>query len=170
MYCHSTVMTNVHTSEKIGFTKQGDIYLSDQTFESLPYIPSVQEPHQPDPRLIALFHEVHNAIINDTPILLNVGGQICITRMDLKYLWNAWKHLGTLINKDSSTEDGERNQDMWLIIGDMLSKKNSSYREAFQQMEQQEGNILIDSNSGWKTTKNPSNPDGYVFKYKRTTE
>ena len=80
-------MTNVHTSEKIGFTKQGDIYLSDQTFESLPYIPSVQEPHQPDPRLIALFHEVHNAIINDTPILLNVGGKICITRMDLKYLY-----------------------------------------------------------------------------------
>lgn len=163
-------MTNVHNNEKVSFTKQGDIYLSDQTFENLPYIPSVQEPQQPDPRLIALFHEVHNAITNDKPMLMNVGGRICITHMDLNYLWAAWKHLGTLINKDSSTEDGERNHDMWLIIGDMLSKKNSSYREAFQQMEREGSTILIDSNSGWKTTRNPSKSDGYVFKYKRTTE
>lgn len=162
-------MTSIHNNGNIGFTERGIIQLSDQTYENLPYISSVQEPHQPDPRLIALFHEVHNAIINDKPMLLNFGGKICITHMDLNYLWHAWNHLGTLINKNPSTEDGERNQDMWLIIGDMLSKKNSSYREAFYQMEQEEGNLLIDSNKGWKTTKNPSNPDGYVFQYKRTT-
>ena len=163
-------MSAANNSGKIGFTEQGDIYLSDQTFENLPYISSVQEPHQPDPRLIALSHEVHNALTNDNPILLNIGGKICITHMDLKYLWNAWNHLGTLINKDPSTEDGERNQDMWLIIGDMLTKKNSSYREAFQQMEREEYNILIDSNNGWKTIGNLSKPNGYVFKYKHTTE
>ena len=162
-------MTNIYNGEKVSFTKQGDIYLSDQTLKNLPYIPSVQEPYQPDPRLIALSHEVHNALTNDNPILLNVGGKICITHMDLKYLWNAWNYLGTIINKDPSTEDGERNQDMWLVIGDMLSKKNSSYREAFQRMEHEESNILIDSNNGWKTLRNHSNPDGYIFKYKRTT-